>query len=169
MTVRRFFPLLSLCLLLGLPALAAAQASGGAAVGRNLADQKFGPTPGLPTCASGAVQTGDPSKGASIILAKIAAGCVIPWHWHTPNEHLMLASGAAKLEMKDGAPFTLRAGGFATMPSKHVHQFTCEQACVLYVYSDAPFDTHYVNAQGGEITPAEALAAVKETPGTMPK
>jgi hypothetical protein len=64
--------------------------------------------------------------------------------------------------MKDGAPFTLRAGGFGLMPSKHVHQFTCQQACLLYVFSDGPFDTHYVNAQGTEITAGEALAAVKE-------
>src|SRR5581483_12102024 len=29
------------------------------------------------------------TKGASIILAKVAAGCTIPWHWHAPNEHLI--------------------------------------------------------------------------------
>ena len=169
MIARRFHWLLSLCLLLGLPPLAAAQTSSGAAVGRNLTDQTFGPTPGLPTCATGAVQSGNPSTGPSIILARIATGCVVPWHWHTPNEHLMLVSGAARVQMKDGAPFSLRPGGFALMGTKHVHQFTCEQTCVLYVYSDAAFDTHYVNGQGGEITPAEALAAVKETPAAMPK
>src|SRR5215213_1093394 len=141
MTARAVLSLVSLCLFLGLPASAAAQAPG-AAVGRNLADQTFGPTPGLPTCASGAVQSGNPVNGPSIILARIAAGCVIPWHWHTPNEHLMLVSGVARLQMKDGAPFTLRAGGFALMAAKHVHQFTCQQACVLYVYSDGAFDTH---------------------------
>jgi quercetin dioxygenase-like cupin family protein len=169
MTVRRFTSLVSLCLLLVVPASTAAQGSASAAVGRNLADMKYGPVPGLPTCASGSVQTGDPSKGASIILSKIAAGCVIPWHWHTPNEHLILANGIARLEMKDGAPFILKAGGFALMPTKHVHQFTCQQACLLYIYSDAAFDLHYVNAQGTEIAPADALTMVKETVAAPPK
>ena len=81
----------------------------------------------------------------------------------------MLVSGVARLEMKDGKPFTLRAGGFAKMPSRHVHQFRCEQACLLYVYSDASFDIHYVDGQGDEITPAEALKAVKEKPATEMK
>jgi quercetin dioxygenase-like cupin family protein len=162
MRARQILRVATLCLPLALPATAAGQAPSTMSVARNVADMTFAPVPGLPTCGTAAVQTGDPSKGQTIILAKMAAGCIVPWHWHGPNEHLMLASGVARIEMKDGAPFTLRAGGFALMPSKHVHQFTCRQACLLYVYSDGPFDTHYVNAQGTEITPTEALAAVKE-------
>lgn len=169
MTVRCFSSLVSLCLLLVLPAAAAAQAPADAPMGRNLADMKFVPFPGMPTCASGAVQTGDPSQGPTIILAKMSAGCVVPWHWHTPNERLMLASGVARLEMKDAAPFTLQAGGFALMPAKHVHQFTCQKACLLYVSSDAAFDLHYVSPQGTEIAPTDALTMVKETAAAMPK
>ena len=41
-------------------------------------------------------------------------------------------------------------------------QFHCATACVLYVYSDAAFDIHYVNAKGDELTPDDALKAVKE-------
>jgi quercetin dioxygenase-like cupin family protein len=159
----------TLCLPLALATTAAAQASAPAHVGRNVAEMKFEAVPGLPTCGTAAVQTGDPSKGPTIILAKVASGCIVPWHWHTPNEHLMLVSGAAKVEIKDGAPFTLRAGGFAMLPSKHVHQFTCQQTCLMYVASDAAFDTHYVNPQGTEITPTEALAAVKEKTVEAPK
>jgi quercetin dioxygenase-like cupin family protein len=162
MTVRRFLPLGVLWVSIVGISPAGAQAPGPMHVGRNVAEQTFAPVPGLPTGGTAAVQSGDPSKGPSIILAKIAAGCVVPWHWHTPNEHLMLVSGAAKLESKDGKPFMLRAGGFAMMPSKHVHQFTCQNACLMYLYSDAAFDTHYVNAAGAEISPAEALGAVKE-------
>jgi len=115
------------------------------------------------------VQSGDPAKGPSIILAKVAAGCSIPWHWHTPNEHLMIVSGAARLEMKDGKPLTLQAGGFAMMPSRHVHQFRCDRPCVLYIYSDVALDIHYVDGKGKEISPAEALKAVKETAATEMK
>jgi len=38
------------------------------------ATSKFVNFPGLPTCMTGSVQNGDPSKGASVILAKATAG-----------------------------------------------------------------------------------------------
>lgn len=126
-------------------------------VGRNLPDVKFVALPGLPDCALNAVQSGDPAKGPSIILAKIASGCTVPWHWHTPDEHLMMVSGSARLESRDGKPFVLKAGGFATMPGKHVHQFRCLKECVMYVQSDAPFDIRYVDDKGTEISPEAAL------------
>ena len=134
---------------------------------RNVSDLQFGAFPGMPTCATGAVLSGDPSKGPSLILSKASAGCVFPWHWHTPTETLMLVSGTAHLQAKDGPEMTLKAGGFASMPSKHVHKFRCDTECLLYVQSDTAFDMHYVNAEGNEITPDDALKAVKETAAKM--
>src|SRR6266568_3503354 len=108
----------------------------------------------LPSCTTAAVQSGDPSKGPSIISAKGTAGCLIPWHWHTPNEHVMVISGSAKIEMKDGGKAAvLGPGGYAMMPSKHVHQFTCTSACTAFVSSDAAFAIHYVATAGKEILP----------------
>src|SRR5512138_1699916 len=138
----------------------ATQEMGGQAV--NVAEMKFASLPGLPTCAAGAVQDGDPVKGSSIILAKTEPGCTFPWHWHTPNERVMIVSGVGHVEMKDGTPVALAAGGFALMPSHHVHRFRCEGACQLYIYSDAAFDIHYVDGQGNEIAPTTALSAVNE-------
>ena len=143
-----------------------ASAYGQEPAGRNTSEMKLVTVPGLPTCSPGSVQSGDPTKGPSIIFAKVAAGCSIPWHWHTPNEHLMIVSGVAQIEMKDGKPLTLRAGGFALMPTRHIHQFRCVKGCTLYIYSDAAFDIHYVDGQGKEISPADALKAVKETAAT---
>jgi hypothetical protein len=131
-------------------------------------DMKLTPVPGLPTCAPGAVQTGDPTKGPSVIFARMAAGCTIPWHWHTPNEHIMVVTGTIRLESKDGKPLALRAGGFALMPSRHVHQARCVAGCLLYVYSDAAFDIHYLDDKGAEIAPDAALKAVKETAAKAP-
>lgn len=125
--------------------------------GQNVTEMTFTNIPGLPTCTVGSVQNGDPAKGPSIVFAKIDAGCVIPWHWHTPSEHLMMVSGVARIEMKDGKPLTLESGGYALMPSRHAHQFRCERACSLYIYSDAAFDIHYVDAQGNEISVEDAL------------
>jgi quercetin dioxygenase-like cupin family protein len=131
---------------------------------RNIAEMKFEPVPGMPACAPGAVLSGDPAKGPSIIIGKLTPGCTVPWHYHTPNEHLMMISGIARVEVKDGEPITLRAGGFALMPSRRVHQFRCTTACALFVHSDAAYDIHYVDAQGNEIPADEALRAVADTP-----
>jgi len=128
------------------------------APGKNVADMKFATFPGMPACSIGSVQNGDPAKGASIVMAKMNAGCVFPWHWHTPNEHVMMVSGVARAEMKDAAPVMLRAGGFMLMPSHHVHRFTCVKSCSLFVYSDAAFDMHYVDGAGQEIPPDKALS-----------
>ena len=131
------------------------------AVGRNLTEMNFVALPGLPGCALNAVQSGDPAKGPSIILAKIASGCTVPWHWHTPNEHLMMVSGTARVEPREGKAIVLKEGGFAHLPPRHVHQFTCLSDCVMYVQADGPFDIHYVDAQGKEIAPEAALKAVQ--------
>lgn len=130
--------------------------------GQNAADMKFVNFPGLPTCMKGAVVDGDPTKGPSIILAKGTAGCLVPWHWHTPIEHLMIVSGTVRMDMKDAKSVTLHAGGFGLVPSHHAHQALCVTACTMYVYGDAAFDIHYVDKAGSEITPDDALKAVKE-------
>ena len=137
--------------------------------GSNMSAMKFVTVPPFPTCAKASVANGDPTKGASVILAKATPGCVFPWHWHTPNEHIMMVSGAARLQMKDAKPVKLMAGAFALMPSHHVHQFKCLRSCVLYVYSDSAFDMHYVDKQGNELAPADALKPFKEKAATEMK
>jgi len=130
--------------------------------GHNMAEMKFTTIPPLPTCSTGSVQNGNPASGPSFIYAQAKTGCTIPWHWHTPNEHLVIISGVVRLDMKDAKSVILRPGGFAVMSSKHIHQFHCVSTCQFYVYSDAAFDLHYVDKAGTEITPADALKAVKE-------
>ena len=70
----------------------------------------------------------------------------------------MIVTGSAKIEMKGpGETAILGPGGFAMMPTKHVHQFTCNSACSAFVSSDTTFDIHYVDASGAEIPPDAAL------------
>ena len=128
---------------------------------RKLSENKLRPMAGLPTCITMAVESGDPSKGSSVIVFKGTSGCSISWHWHTPTEHVMIVSGSAKVEMRGGSSSTLGPGGYAMMPSKHVHQFTCTSACTAFVSSDAAFDIHYVDTDGKEIPPDTALAKKK--------
>ena len=125
------------------------------------ATSKFVNFPGLPACARASVQNGDPTKGPSVILSKTATGCTIPWHWHTADEQLMIVSGTVRVEMKDGKPLTLHSGDYASLPSKNVHQFTCVAACSSFIAPSAAFDIHYVDKDGKEISPDEALKSKK--------
>jgi hypothetical protein len=59
--------------------------------------------------------------------------------------------------MKEGGNATLGPGGYAMLPGKHVHQFTCSSACSAFVSSDEAFDIHYVDANGKEIPPDMAF------------
>jgi quercetin dioxygenase-like cupin family protein len=132
-------------------------------VTNNAATMKFVNFPGFPTCATGAVESGDPEHGPSVVIyMKAAAGCTVPWHWHTPNEHVMMVSGVGKLEMKDAKPVVLRAGGYALLPSHHVHQFSCAGPCTAFVSADGIFDIHYVDKDGKEISPEQALGSAKK-------
>lgn len=118
---------------------------------------KYQNFPGLPNCAQGSVVHGDPGAGGSVILAKFGSGCVVPMHWHTPNEQLMFVSGKGTVEAKGEATQAMNAGSFAYMPSKHPHKFTCQSNCSFYLVSDGAFDIHYVDDSGNEIPVDQAL------------
>ena len=143
---------------------AAAQAEAPRAVVQNTPDMTFSGSARIPACVVSAVVDGDPAKGASLAAVRASAACSIPWHWHTANERLVMVTGNAQVQMKDGKAQQLSPGGFSLMPSKHVHRFTCTTKCMLYVLLDAPFDLHYVDAQGGEISAEQALKGVAKKP-----
>ncbi len=115
-----------------------AQVPEGAPVVSNAAQAKFAKFPSLPDCFTGAVEHGDPSQGPSVILIKGSAGCAVPWHWHTPNEQVMMVSGTARVQAQDGQPTSLRPGAYFFMPSHHVHRFKCMTACLGFVHSLCP-------------------------------
>lgn len=141
--------------------IAASAHAGDMGVLRNLSDNKFEPGAGLPACVAKAVETGDPATGPSVLIVKAKSNCRVPWHWHTATENVMIVSGKAKLEMRGGSSATFGPGGFAMLPAKHVHQFTCLADCTFFIASDAAFDIHYVDASGVEITLEAALMMKK--------
>jgi quercetin dioxygenase-like cupin family protein len=126
-----------------------------------MAASKFAPLPGLPSCMTLSAQRGDPTKGPAVILAKFTSGCTVPWHWHTASENLMMVSGKGKLEMKDAAAAPVAAGDYVYLPGKHQHQFTCVSSCTMFDSTDGAFDIHYIDKDGKEIPPEQALAAKK--------
>ena len=123
----------------------------------NVNDMKFVAFPNVPTCFTGAVVQGDPSSGPSTFLVKGTKGCSIPMHFHTPVEQVVMVSGTARMQMKGDQPQVLKTGAFAISPSRHPHQVICTSACEFYVVSDGPFDIHYINDGGTEISFEQAV------------
>ena len=145
-----------------------AQTGDDKAIVATAATAKFGPAANAPDCFTISVERGDPSKGASVILAKFAPHCVAPFHWHTPSETVMIVSGALEVQMKGDKPAIGHAGDYVYMPPKHVHRATCTGStpCTVFLTSDAAFDIHWVDADGKEISLAEALKAAKSAKAT---
>ena len=123
---------------------------------------KFTKIPGMASCATAATLRGDPRTGPAWVLLKLASGCRIPWHWHTPNEELLVISGQGTLSMKGGKPLAFVPGAYASLPSHHLHQASCTRSCLFFNSADGAFDIHYVDASGKEIS---ADKAMKQTAG----
>jgi quercetin dioxygenase-like cupin family protein len=136
-----------------------------------MATLKMGPLPVLPACATIAPTHGDPFKEAATIAIKMTTGCKIPWHWHSAGESLIIVSGKGKVDMQDhNMSETLGAGDTVYLAAKHHHQFTCLAACTFYDITEGAFDIHYIDKDGKEIQPEEALkGAGKAAKGTMKK
>lgn len=154
-----------LFLLLGLTSFLAAQNMGVVSPSTS----KFANLPGLPTCMTVSVLHGDPSQGPSTLLLKFTPGCSVPWHWHTANESIVLASGTGEAQMKGEQPMTMKAGDYLFLTAKGIHRFTAKSAVYLYDMPEGTFDIHYVDAAGNEIPPEKALAAqIKVRPAAGP-
>jgi len=127
------------------------------------AGAKFAPIPNAPECFTIAVEKGDPTKGPSVILARFAPHCVAPYHWHTPSETAMVASGTLETQMKGDKAVVARSGDFVYLPSHHVHRATCNGSapCLVFLSSDAAFDVHWVDEEGKEIPFEQAVKPAK--------
>jgi quercetin dioxygenase-like cupin family protein len=96
-------------------------------------------------CLSSAVETGDPATGRSTLVLQASPGCVVPWHFHTAEEQLIVINGSVLAEMTDHRPTRLGPGGFAIMGSRMPHQFTCQgkSACLMIVAFDRAYDIYW--------------------------
>lgn len=132
------------------------------------ATAKFGGLAVLPSCLSFAVDRGNPMTGPSVLIIKMTAGCVVPWHWHSVREELMLVSGQGKIEMSKFPTHVVHEGDYVLLPARHHHQFACQTDCVFFDAIGGKFDIHYIDKSGKEIPVKQALKAVSEKPPEMP-
>lgn len=163
----RIFFGLALTLLLAVAAFAQSADSMPMAVSK--ADMKFDNVANVPACAKAAPLHGDPSKGAFVLMIRMSAGCGIPRHWHTPAEQLSFLSGTATITMPDEKAQTLAAGSFIHLPPKNQHSFVCKTACQFFLAGDGPFDIHYVDDAGQEISADQALQPMMKRKGKAKK
>jgi quercetin dioxygenase-like cupin family protein len=131
------------------------------------AQAQFVASPGVPACTRSKLLRGDPGKGPSSILVKMDGGCVVPWHWHSASEELLILSGTVIGQMRGESSFQLGAKGYVGMPAHHVHRFKCAMgaSCTVFVVLDAAFDLHFVDASDQLVTLEQALAADRESKG----
>jgi len=97
-------------------------------------------------CLQSATETGDPSTGPSTLILKAAPKCEVKWHYHTAEEQLIVTHGSLLTEMEGMPAATLEAGGFAMMPGKVKHRFSCQSKteCILFVSFDQKYDIVWV-------------------------
>ena len=145
-------------------AVAVAQESGGPVAPNKLAAAKFVTLPNVPDCFTVAVERGDPGKGPSSVMVKMAPACDSRTHWHSADASVLAVSGATRLEIKGEKTLTMLGGDFVFMPTHHIHGETCAGTtpCVFFVELYGPFDVHYVDTAGKEIPPEEALRNAKK-------
>jgi quercetin dioxygenase-like cupin family protein len=104
---------------------------------------------GQPACLKSALENGDPLTGPSTFLLEGAPGCVVPAHSHTAEEQLIIVRGDVLTGMDGMSDQILTAGGFAMMPGKAMHWFTCQSKspCLMFVTFDRTYDITWAKPQ----------------------
>lgn len=121
---------------------------------------EFAPIPDMPFCATAATVRGNPVLGAFWAYLKLRSGCRVPRHWHSANETLIVISGRGSIAMKDGPTLPFVPGAYANLPSEHMHEAHCVRECLLFSISDGAYDIHYVDENGEELSPEDAMKRV---------
>lgn len=132
------------------------------------ADAAFMAVPGVPACTTIAPLRGNMATGPSTLMVRMKSGCLVPNHWHTPTEELVVLQGAPFAQMKGERPVILQVGSYSQLPSGHVHRFRCVSAedCLIFMVADAPFDIFFVDEAGAIMSTEAALAAAANDDGS---
>jgi quercetin dioxygenase-like cupin family protein len=108
---------------------------------RQLSNVKFPAREG-PDCLQFFLENGDLKTGPTTAIMKAAPKCVVPPHYHTAEEQLIIVKGNVSTGMEGMPDTVLGPGGFAMMPSKAPHWFTCaaKEECLMFVTFDRAYD-----------------------------
>jgi quercetin dioxygenase-like cupin family protein len=125
----------------------------------------FAAVPGVPACVTMAPLRGSLGTGPASAMVRMKTGCVVPYHWHTPSEELIVLKGAPLAQMKGMRPMILKLGSYSQLPSRHVHRFRCtsRKDCIMVLVTGGAFDIHFVDDSGTEITTEAALVSAEKS------
>lgn len=118
----------------------------------------WGPCPAfLPEGCAIAVLHGDPSQDNADIFFKVPAKSIVPRHWHTSAERMVLVSGELHVTYDGQAAVILTPGTYAYGPAKLPHSATCESdvPCVLAIAFESPVDANASEEATEKNIPAE--------------
>jgi quercetin dioxygenase-like cupin family protein len=104
---------------------------------------KWGPCPPfLPKGCRIAVLHGDPAKANADVFLKVPANSILPRHWHTSAERMVLVSGELRVTYDGQKTAVLKPGTYAYGPAKLPHKAQCGKAgpCVLFIAFESPVD-----------------------------
>lgn len=104
---------------------------------------EWGPCPEfLPDGCKIAVLHGDPAKENADIFFKVPANSIIPRHWHTSAERMILVSGELHLTYDGQETEVLRPGTYAYGPPELPHKGLCAEGdpCILFIAFELPID-----------------------------
>jgi quercetin dioxygenase-like cupin family protein len=104
---------------------------------------KWAPCPPfLPQGCQISVLNGDPAKNNADVFFKVPANSVVPRHWHTSAERMVLVSGELHVTYDGHKTAVLKPGTYAYGPGKLSHKAECKNAgpCVLFIAFQAPVD-----------------------------
>lgn len=94
-----------------------------------------------------AVLHGDPAKKNLDIFFKVPSDFMIPHHWHTSAERMILVSGNMTVTYDNQESELIKTGQYAYGPAKRPHKAYCEKGdnpCVLFIAFEEPLDAHQV-------------------------
>jgi quercetin dioxygenase-like cupin family protein len=89
-----------------------------------------------------AVLHGDPARNNADVFFKVPANAVIPRHWHTSAERMVLVAGELHLTYDGHETAVLKPGTYAYGPPRLSHKAECGAAgpCVLFIAFESPVD-----------------------------
>lgn len=104
---------------------------------------EWGPCPDfIPEGCSIAVLQGNPAEHNADIFFRLEPGALVPLHWHTSAERMILVSGRFEVDYDGQDPVIMTAGDYAYGPARLPHSARCmdEGTCVLFVAFEEPVD-----------------------------
>ena len=107
------------------------------------AQLQWGPCPPfMPSGCGLAVLHGDPTKPNADVFLRLPANAVIPGHWHTSAERMVLVAGELHVTYKGQAKVVLKPGMYAYGPAKLPHSASCAGSapCVLFIAFESAVD-----------------------------